>query len=384
MSLTYFKYILYMLIVSIIFISCDPAEISIDLPEPGVTFSVIGQIDGADIDMSEDVVLFTHTRIEDDTRIYGGQLHSECQNLDVANCKRSLSITFMDSLSGASDIDGIPIILKAGEKELLTEDGTSMASKSICFSPIVDDSVFIDGQAIDSDYCITPPHDYFIPIEVKSIHNMFNPVGGDIYSFSTEVMARLNGTDIEYYYFSFDCFADSFNLQLTINIGGNSGLDLNDFDFIDFGGGGFNPNVVILHPLVQYEPVNVNLTMVNKQTGDVSNLWLFSYSDGLSFDSFKCEFPVTILDESISPVNNQGNVLVEYKDEMGEIYSSIGSAAGDQSFIVHSIFPYLIDESGNETVTSSISFNGNLFSSTGRLVECKNLDITFGFGYPAR
>ena len=387
MFYTNFKYhfILFGILAFSIFTACEkPQGIVIDPPEDQVNFMVNGQVDGQDFTMDQDVILVTNSDIRATEVIYQGTLHSECEEDIASNCQRSLSITFLDSLNGSYNADGYPTMLEPGVKTIFTGHDILQAEAELCIIPESTSggtSISINSMPIYGPFCISsiPNSTFFEPYYIEAVSH-YMP-SAPIVAIANEVMVRKVDEEIEYYYFELECFPiDPYTFGAQLVIRGEHDLTLEDFYFDLDGFGIIYPSSPITFTI--FEPVVIYATHI--ENNQVSSFSLFPFVTDSLLDSIDCVLPLSFQISPAIAAVEPGIVLIEYQDEIGRQYSTIGTDNDISEFVISTSDVYLPDNAGNGTVTSSIYFNGNLVDPLGDIIEFSNVEMTVGIGYIPR
>ena len=357
----------------------DPAGIEIIPPEDVAEFKAIGQIGDQPFAMEENVILITSSDNTNMLKSYGGQLFGECSNDVAPTCERSLTITFLDSINGIYNNDGYPVMLEPGVKDVHTGVNVSSTSPYLEIQPTDSSGLHINGGFHDQNHpyrhmtaSIFPEFDY---LSVKAFDS---PVS---FGSCRDVRVSLRDNELEYYYFKYNCIDGNDSIPtVSIDIAGNSSFGLDDFFFFNADGLPLNPENVFDSFI---DPLLFEFIAVHRTYGDTT----LTFSPIVFFppviDSTNCFTPFSAMSvQGMTVTQVSGIVLIEYRDESGSLYSSLGTTASESSFVINSTETFLPDEAGNQTVKSSLSFDGILKNvTTDEDLEFRNVEMTFGFGY---
>lgn len=377
----YSSYVLFTAIVIILGLTgCkDPEGIEIIPPADAVEFKIVGQIGGQAFAMDKDVVLVTSSDNTATGKTYAGQLFSNCESDIASTCERSLTITFLDSIHGSFNNDGFPVMLEPGLKDVYTGIDMSTTDPYLEIHAIDGSALRINDNLQDpSEPYQHVPSSSFPEFDHLTIETSNGPVGFGSYH---DIRVSLNGNEMEYYYFKYKCAEAGDSIPIiSIEIQGNSSFVLDDFTFFSMYGEPLNPENIFDSFI---DPILFEFVAVHRTYGDTT----YSFNPVIVippiFDSLFCYVPFSAVPvEGITTSEASGIVLIEYRNETGSLYTSLDTDASTGSFLINSTELYQLDDSGNQTVKSSISFDGllkNPFSDD--FLEFKNIEMTFGFGF---
>ncbi len=368
-----FKSILGLIIAFVIIASCKKEEIPTPSEEvPVFTFS--GEIDGIQKDLKAGQNnYYLYSSVTQDAN----GLKTYSANLTLANCidvcENSLKISFIDyasSLPNPTDLDSTFYI---GNYNFATNSG--LASRySVSFTKNTAganlsgiDWTFGDGK---TESALNPVHTYSRPGKYE--YCMDADFSGACSSNLCNSISLGNMGD----FIEVNLIAGN-PVGTSVNFSGSAAFGQLPYQYFwDFGDGNTSTNEIINHSYVNEGVYTVTLTAI-----DANGISKIQRQNIRTQNSNSCVARNTYVVSPISNPNNYGNVVVEWVDSNGNVYTSKNDGQNLRSFFkVNSIEEYNLNENGQKTKKLNITFSCTLFNGTNQ-IELKNATAVIAVAY---
>lgn len=349
--------------VSIFAVGCSPAQIEIIEDEPDVVYSLSGLVNGTFLSFDENVIMVTNTDSSvNDEKVYEGTLFYGCEENLFSDCNGALTIRFFDDSVDQST--SLPPLLEAGSKtlreELVIPGYTVLRIEAM--QP-TDGIHFIDTvnyPQFHSEYPLTeiPVYPEFLNVPGLLYMHTDNPITSTYTEQYNILMSNKDG-QIIYYYLDIQCDTQiPGRPKIKAELITNTQHTANDLDFI-FGDEFKTWQEVQWPPFTSTGPF-LGMHALLPDSPDTLLFDIFVADATLTESETICNSWTNVwTEQDTGAVFQTGDVVIEFVDENGNLYTSSGNNALDYFEIIKTESSDT-DDFGNKTVISEIMFSAIL------------------------